>query len=276
LIVLVRVLFAMPGMESLALAVLSAVALLTMTLGNVMALWQTNVRRMLAYSSVAHSGYLLIGLVTALHRSDHAAAGLAATLFYTAVYALASAGSFAALAYLVRGAREVETLDDLAGIGRTRPGVAALLAIFMFSLAGIPPLVGFWGKLAIFTGPLDVYLASLPHAGAATTEAAQSLGQWYLAIAVIGVLNAAVAAAYYLRIVATMYFRPAIDDAEPQGGLGALAAATLCGLAVIAGGIFPGVGLKFAQSAGRMTLKQSPSIEPTRSHELAARANSQR
>jgi NADH-quinone oxidoreductase subunit N len=269
LIALVRVLFAMPGMESLALAVISAVALLTMTLGNVMALWQTNVRRMLAYSSVAHSGYLLIGLVVALHRSGDAttsAAGLAATLFYTVVYALASGGAFAALAYFARGSREVETLDDLAGIGRTRPGVAALLAVFMFSLAGIPPLAGFWGKLALFTGPLDIYLASLGTDGVTVSESGQSLGNWYLAIAVIGVLNAAVAAAYYLRIIAAMYFRPSIDDAEPQGGFGALVAATLCGVAVIAGGIFPGTGLKYAQSASRTTLLQAynsaPAIQP--------------
>lgn len=262
LIALVRLLFAMPGVESLALAVISAVALLTMTLGNVMALWQANVRRMLAYSSIAHGGYLLIGLVVALHRPEDPAAhnGLAAALFYAVVYAVASAGAFAALAYLARGTREVETLDDLAGIGRSQPGVAALLAVFMFSLAGIPPLVGFWGKLAIFTGPLDVYLASLPSDGAVVADSALALGQWYLALAVIGVLNAAVAAAYYLRIVAAMYFRPAIDDAEPQGGLGALAAATLCGIAVIAGGIFPGVGLKYAQSAGRAAL--APSSEP--------------
>ncbi len=269
LVALVRILFAMPGMESLALAVISAVALLTMTLGNVMALWQTNVRRMLAYSSVAHSGYLLIGLVVALHRTGDgstAEGGLAATLFYTAVYALASGGAFAALAYLARGSREVESLDDIAGIGRTRPGVAALLAAFMFSLAGIPPLAGFWGKLALFTGPLDVYFASL--SGAAGTESAsaeQSLGLWYLTLAIVGVVNAAIAAAYYLRIVATMYFRPAIDDPEPQGGLGALVAATLCGVAVLAGGAFPGVGLKYAKSASRTTLLQ---VRPAAEGEL--------
>lgn len=264
-VALVRILFAMPGMESLALAVVSGIAVLTMTLGNVAALWQTNVRRMLAYSSVAHGGYLLIGLVVALHRGGTDAAttaesGLAATLFYTAVYALASAGAFAALAYLARGAGEIETLDDLAGMGRLHPGVAALMAVFMFSLAGIPPLAGFWGKLAIFTGPLDVYLTGLhgdgetAAAATATATAAETLGRWYLALAIIGVVNAAIAAAYYLRIVAAMYFRPAIDDRQPQGGLGALAAATLCGLAVLAGGIFPGAGLKVARAAGHAVL----------------------
>jgi NADH-quinone oxidoreductase subunit N len=140
----------------------------------------------------------------------------------------------------------------------------------MFSLAGIPPLVGFWGKLVIFTGPLDIYLQSLPAEGAAAVESTQSLGQWYLALAVIGVLNAAVAAAYYLRIVATMYFRPAIDDAQPQGGAGALAAATICGLAVIAGGIFPGAGLKYARSAGSATLKQAAPTETQEETELTA------
>ena len=129
-----------------------------MTLGNVVALWQDNVRRLLAYSSIAHGGYMLIGLAVALAAGSGAKSaagfdGVGGVLFYVTVYALATTGALATLVYLGRGVRQIDTVEDLAGAARpSRRGVA--MAIFMFSLAGIPPLAGFWGKLNLFTGAL--------------------------------------------------------------------------------------------------------------------------
>ena len=137
------------------------IAVLTMTLGNMMALWQNNIRRLLAYSSIAHAGYILIGVAVALATqtntgilaTDAAAKafdGLGASMFYLAVYMFATMGAFAALVYLSSdGEKQVDTLDDIAGVNRRNPVVALVMAVFMFSLAGLPPLAGFWGKFAL-------------------------------------------------------------------------------------------------------------------------------
>ena len=122
-----------------------------------------------------------------------------ATLFYLLVYAAATAGSFAALTYLSSPQRQVDSVDELAGLGQNYPKMAAALALFMFSLTGLPPLAGFWGKFTLFTGALGVD-AKNPDAG--------SLWPWFLALAIVGAVNAAISAAYYLRIVGVMYFRP--------------------------------------------------------------------
>jgi NADH-quinone oxidoreductase subunit N len=174
-------------------------AIVTMTIGNVCALWQRNVRRMMAYSSIAHAGYMLIGVAVATipQPLEFSFGGTAAMLFYLWAYALGAIGFFAALASLNRGEESIDSVDQLAGLSSQRPLMAAVLAVCLFSLAGIPPLTGFWGKLTLFSSALGVGLQ------AELGEAAF----WYLALAIIGALNAAVAAAYYLRIVATMYFQ---------------------------------------------------------------------
>ncbi len=160
---LVRIIVvAMPGLESYGWRLALILSLLTMTLGNVLALWQDNLRRLLAYSSIAHAGYMLIGLAAAFASVGPAGDvdsatrvdGVAATLFYLAVYVLATTGTFAALAYLGRGEKQIDGVDELAGLGRTHPLAALALATFMFSLAGIPPLAGFWGKFSLFAGAL--------------------------------------------------------------------------------------------------------------------------
>ncbi len=128
------------------------VSILSMTLGNVCALWQRDLRRLLAYSSIAHAGYMLIGLAVGIAAGERAIGynGMGAMLFYLFVYSAASLGAFATLAYL-SDEREVSRLDELAGLTNRHPIAAALLAVFMFSLSGIPPLAGFWGKLGLFT-----------------------------------------------------------------------------------------------------------------------------
>jgi NADH-quinone oxidoreductase subunit N len=223
------------------------VAAVTMTIGNVLALWQRNIRRILAYSSIAHAGYMLIGLAVAQGTWSQPADtsqvpdGIAAMLFYLAVYALATTGAFAALAYLARGDREIETLDDLAGLGRSQPGVAAAIALFMFSLAGLPPLAGFFGKLTLFFASLKVYLE--PAGGEFQT------GTAFLILTLIAAVNAAIAAAYYLRVVATLYFRPSTTEIRPDGGRGALVATAICAIAVILAGIRSGPLVEQAKSA---------------------------
>ena len=227
----------------------ATLAAVTMTVGNVMALLQRNLRRLLACSSIAHAGYLLVGIAAAaaaaaarVGSNAPAAAdtswslglgGLSATLFYLATYALATAGIFAAITYLGHrwpewtagsGPRppreEITQVDDLDGLSSTNPVAAFAIALFLLSLAGIPPLPGFWGKLSLATAALEV-----------DWNAAITLGSrraWFVSLAVILVLNAAIAAAYYLRIIAAMYFRTARRGVQADGGLSAGIAMLLC------------------------------------------------
>ncbi|NBW97640.1 MAG: NADH-quinone oxidoreductase subunit N [Planctomycetia bacterium] len=228
----------------------AVLAALTMTVGNVMALVQTNLRRLLACSSIAHAGYLLVGVAvaaaaaatgTAGGRSGLAAdaswmgglGGATATLFYLATYALATAGIFGALAYLghrwpewssggaARPPRhEITSVEDLEGLSGTNPVAAFAIAAFLLSLAGIPPLPGFWGKLALATTALEVDWNAAIAFGSRRAA--------FVALATILVLNAAIAAAYYLRIISAMYFRSTKRGVQADGGLAAGVAMLVC------------------------------------------------
>ncbi len=233
-VALARILLAaMPGMEPYAWRAAVVISVLTMTVGNVLALWQDDLRRLLAYSSIAHAGYMLIGLAVGLATGNAPGAwnGLAALGFYLVSYAAATIGAFAVLEHLGRPERRIEGVEELAGLGRTRPLAAALLAVFLFSLTGVPPLAGFWGKLWLFGSALNVDGTSRRRGG---------LQPWFTGLAIVGVLNAAVAAAYYLRVVAVMYFRTPLATPRAEGGAGAWWAAVACGLAVVLIGLFPG------------------------------------
>jgi len=213
---------------------------LTMTVGNVMALLQTNLRRLLACSSIAHAGYLLVGVAAAAAADatiggrpapgpdtawTGALGGAAATLFYLSTYVAATIGLFGGLAYLghrwpewsshsaPRPPREeVSTVDDLDGLAGTNPVAAFALSTFLLSLAGIPPLPGFWGKLSLAMAALEVDWTSRALSGSRRLA--------FLALALVLVVNAAIAAAYYLRLVAAMYFRPAKRGVQTDGGIG--------------------------------------------------------
>jgi NADH-quinone oxidoreductase subunit N len=244
LAVLVRIVaMSMPGLTPYDWRLVMAVSLVSMTLGNILALWQDNLRRLMAYSSIAQTGYLLVGLSAGL--AGHAPAGwdgTGAALFYLAVYVPATVGTFAALVYLGREERQIDSVDQLAGLGRTHPWAAAAIAVCMFSLAGIPPLAGFWGKLTVF--------------GAALAVPARSTGAspqpWLVALAIAGVLNSVVAAAYYLRVVAVMYFRAPLAAPKAEGGPGAWTATLACVALVLAIGFYSGPLLQAAiQAAGR-------------------------
>ncbi|HUY91522.1 MAG TPA: NADH-quinone oxidoreductase subunit N [Pirellulales bacterium] len=227
---------AMPGLETFGWRIALVLAVLTMTVGNVIALWQDNIRRLLAYSSIAHAGYMLIGLAVGLATVESVGDaakldGIGALLFYLTVYALATTGVFAALTFLGGEGKQIDGVDELAGLGRTHPLIAFSIAIFMFSLAGLPPLAGFWGKLSLFYTALDVGRGP---------EGISPLRAWFLFLAVAGALNAAIAAAYYLRVVSAMYFRPSLATARGEGGLGAAIAAGGCAMLVVLIGAFPG------------------------------------
>jgi NADH-quinone oxidoreductase subunit N len=203
-----------------AVAVLAA---LTMTIGNLGALLQTSLKRMLAYSSVAHAGYLLTALVG---RPELATS---AVLFYLVGYAAVNIGGFGALAALGSRGREPVTLDDLAGLGERRPALAAALTVFLISLTGVPISAGFVGKFYLFGAAVDA-------------------GQIWLAV--LGVVMSVVSAYYYLGVVVAMYMQEPAAPTEfspvPAGAALALLAAVLVTLGL---GVYPGPVLDFARAA---------------------------
>ncbi len=235
---MIRVLLiAMPTLEPIGWRVALIVAILTMTIGNLLALWQDSVRRLLAYSSIAHAGYMLIGLAVGFamaYTGDTKTSGfdgVAAILLYVTVYAVATLGTFAALTYLGDDRHAVDGIDELVGLGHSQPFVALALAVFMFSLAGIPPLAGFWGKLALFGSALTVD---------AGVEGVSPLRGWFVGLAIIGVINAAIAAVYYLRIIGVMYFRKPLATPQADGGVGAWLAMALSALFIVGTGAASG------------------------------------
>ncbi|MCI0571715.1 MAG: NADH-quinone oxidoreductase subunit N [Myxococcaceae bacterium] len=254
------------GMDpSVPLALFSGLAYLTMIVGNLLALPQRNVKRMLAYSSIGHAGYLLVG-VAALFVTAEAPAGdgfrffgatpllapglsevaaradaLKGLLFYLLAYTVTTVGSFGVLAALERSEDEPKgtawDLDRFAGLAQRRPGWAFAMAVFMLSLGGVPPTVGFMGKLLIFRSAVDTGLVGL---------------------AVVGVLTSAAAIYYYLRVVVAMYMRPAPEDERIPVTLswGTELALALSALAVVVLGILPGTVTDWLQQASTLWLGQ--------------------
>jgi NADH-quinone oxidoreductase subunit N len=232
-------------LQTLTWQICLGLALVTMTLGNVLALWQDNLRRLMAYSSIAHGGYLLVGLAVGFAARTEAISGFepghqlmdgfSATLLYLVVYAIATLGIFSAAAYLGRRKHEVQRVEELSGLYRAHPAMAAALAICLFSLTGLPPLAGFWGKFAIFGGAISIDLPSRLE-----PQAAATIHYWFVAAAIVGMLNAAISAAYYLRIIAIMYFRPQLKKLAGQGTVGAYTCAACCAALVVGIGLLPG------------------------------------
>jgi NADH-quinone oxidoreductase subunit N len=245
-VALVRLLVAaFPRESAVAWQLVIILAVVTMTVGNFAALWQQNIKRLMAYSSIAHAGYLLIGLAAAMGTGIGSRQGedaVAAMVFYVVAYAAATLGTFAGIAYLSDDDESFSNVADLAGIGQGYPVIALGLAICMFSLAGIPPLAGFWGKFALFKSALDVGFLGpeMPRV-------------WFITLCVIGALNAAAAAAYYLRIVATMYFRSSVDHSvmPVMGNLGAGAALVASVIVVVGVGLFTGWPMASAERAAQ-------------------------
>jgi len=199
------------------------ISIASMILGALGAIGQTNIKRLMAYSSIGHMGYALIGLAPGTPE------GVRGVLVYMIVYVFMSAGAFACIIAMRRRGRAVEQISELSGLARTDPGLALGMAVFMFSMAGVPPLSGFFGKLYVFL-------------------AAVQSGLW--ALAVIGVLTSVVGAFYYLRIVKVMYFdAPAEAFDRRPAALSFVAAAT--GLFTTFFFIFPAPFVNAAQAAAK-------------------------
>ena len=265
LVALIRLLaIALPPTTEVCWQLLFVMAILTMTVGNVCALWQQNIRRLLAYSSIAHTGYMLIGLAaattwvlepvnTAEISSGSPTGGIAALLLYLFFYSLGTIGIFAALAFLGNNEHQIDNVEELAGLSTRQPMVAACLAICLFSLAGIPPLAGFWGKFMLFTSALSVFTSAAPMA---------SIIWCFIILAVIGVLNAAIAAVYYLRLIGVMYFNSPdakLPEAGGQGSRLVMFAATAMTLLL---GLFPGYAMRGARTAEQV--QQGRFVSPGR------------
>ena len=227
MVALIRlVVIGLPGANAMVWQLLLVMSIVTMTLGNVAALWQRDVRRMMAYSSIAHSGYMLIGLAAyCAATTPQAFGGIAAVLFYLCVYSLATVGFFAAMSFLGDGEESVRSVSDLAGLAKSQPMIAGAVAVFMFSLAGLPPLAGFWGKLTLLTSSIDV---ALHHSD-------PNVGKWFLVLAVVGGINAAIAAAYYLRIVSVMFFQSNDNPLRGNSGWQAAAVGATASLVIVLG-----------------------------------------
>jgi NADH-quinone oxidoreductase subunit N len=205
--------------------VVAVVAAITMTVGNLAALGQNNVKRLLAYSSIAHTGYIMVGLAVfgAAEDPEIQAIGVQGVLFYSVVYAFMNLGAFGCVAALQRRPGVTSQISTFAGLGFRAPLLALLMTLFLLSLMGIPPLAGFFAKAVIVLGALE--------AGGAMTL-----------LAVIMMLNAAAAAFYYLRVVVTMYMRQPEEGAgEVSIGRATQAGLALAAFATIAIGLIPGV-----------------------------------
>jgi NADH-quinone oxidoreductase subunit N len=208
--------------------VVAGLAVLTMTVANLVAGRQESVKRMLAYSSVSHAGYLLVGLVATMRAEPNATASV---LFYLLTYTVSTAGAFGALILCGSRGAEAVSYEDLAGIGRRHPAVALPFALFLLSLAGIPPTAGFFGKWFIFRAAID--------------------GGFYW-LAIIALLNSVIGAYYYLRVLVFMYMRePAAGApvARPMRSGYVAAALIVSAVLVIALGVTPGVSLDAAVQA---------------------------
>ncbi|HRJ78890.1 MAG: NAD(P)H-quinone oxidoreductase subunit 2, chloroplastic [Planctomycetes bacterium] len=224
------------GWATYALWFLSA---LSMILGNWFAISQRNVKRMLAYSSIAHSGYLLMGLASSGGRTE----AYAAILFYLLTYTLMTSGAFAMLVYASSGGKDVEDIEDLRGLAWKKPAVGICLAIFMFSMAGIPLTGGFMGKYFVFSQA--VYA-----------------GGPYLSLAIIGICTSIIGAYYYLRVVAVTYFREA-DDRPVHGredwGIKFALSVTVFG--TVALGVFPQIFYDGAKASVEQLRVEAPAVE---------------
>jgi NADH-quinone oxidoreductase subunit N len=197
-------------------------AVISLAVGNIVAIAQTNIKRMLAYSTISHVGFIFLGLLAGTVE------GFAAAMFYAIVYALMAAGGFGLLVMMSRQGHEVERLDDLKGLNERDSWQAAMMALVLFSMAGVPPTVGFMAKLLVL-------------------DAVISIGFWWLAL--IAVFFSVIGAFYYLRVVKIIYF----DKPEIAGpllvGTGARFALSFNGLAILLLGIFPATLLAYCQAA---------------------------
>jgi NADH-quinone oxidoreductase subunit N len=200
---------------------LVVLAALSMAVGNVVAIAQTNIKRMLAYSTISHVGFILLGVLAG------SVAGYRAAMFYTLTYVIMTTAAFGVVLWLSRKGFEAEELDDYKGLNRRHPWFAFIMLLVVFGLAGVPPTVGFWAKLQVISAVLDVGLT------------------WLAALAV---LMSVIGAYYYLRVVKLMYFDEPSAIEPVQAGTAVRVVLSLNGLAILVFGLFPGILLRLCAS----------------------------
>ena len=214
---------------------LVVLSIASLVIGNLTAIVQTNLKRMLAYSTISHMGFILLGMLSGVvaNKADGAANAYSASMFYSITYMLTTLGTFGLILIRTRKGFEAETLDDLKGMSRRHPWFALLMLVMMFSMAGIPPTVGFYAKLAVLQ---------------AVVKAGMS---W---LAVVAVVFSLIGAFYYLRIVKLMYFDAPAGEEPLEASTGLRSVLSLNGLAVILLGIFPAALMNLCYQAIRATL----------------------
>ncbi len=218
-------------------------AVLTMFIGNLGALVQTNVKRMLAYSSIAHAGYILVAFAASTEL------GVAAVLFYLAAYVLMKVGAFTVLTHLGQQGEKRLGLQDYAGLGMKQPALAACFSLFLLALLGLPATGGFLGKFFAFQGTLD---SARSHAG------------WVIALVVIAAINSVIGAYYYIRVIVAMYFWPESKDYVPTHVAPAVTFALIVAAAgTLYLGIIPGRVHSLAESAAQSLPIQSSQSSPS-------------
>jgi NADH-quinone oxidoreductase subunit N len=227
---------ALPGLGEETARIVAILAALTMVWGNFVAVVQKNIKRLLAYSSIAHAGYIMVGMVAAIHPASDAnrSDAIASVLFYSLAYTVTNLGAFAVVMAFRRQGEEILDLDDYAGLGLRYPALGAAMTLFMISLAGLPPTVGFIGKFYLFRSAL----------------AAGATG-----LVIVAVLTSVVSVFYYLAVIVRMYMTAPSAAAEEQGPATAASAGPLnlalglTALATLLLGIFPGRLLGHVQEA---------------------------
>lgn len=212
----------LPGLHAHWQDMLIILSVLSMAVGNIVAIAQTNLKRMLAYSTISHVGFLLLGVLTGTE------SGYAASMFYTLSYVLMTLGGFGMIILLSRTGFEADKLDDFRGLNARSPWFAFMMLIVMFSMAGVPPFLGFWAKLSVLQ---EIVAADM----------------WWLAV--VGVVFSIIGAFYYLRVIKLMYFDEAVDTGPLRPGSDLRVLLSANGLAVLGLGIFPGALMALCAAA---------------------------
>jgi len=218
-----------PALEQNLGAILWILAVVTMTWGNIMAISQTNIKRMLAFSSIAHAGYVMIALTVG------GSAGISSGTFYLLAYTIMNIGAFSIVVLFAGNGEKYEKISDFAGFGSKYPFAAVALTVFLLALAGFPATVGFVGKYRIFIAAIE---------------------SGYVWLAIIGVVNSLISVWYYIGVIVTMYMKPAAADQPSAVGLSPslLVAILVALIGTIGLGLFPDLWLKLADEAGRIGL----------------------
>ncbi|MCU7836618.1 MAG: NADH-quinone oxidoreductase subunit NuoN [gamma proteobacterium symbiont of Taylorina sp.] len=192
--------------------ILSILAVLSLLLGNIIAIAQSNIKRMFAYSTISHVGFILMGVIAGTQ------AGYGASMFYAIVYALMSVGGFGMIVLLSRAGFEAENIEDFKGLNQKSPWFAFVMMAMMFSMAGVPPFLGFWAKIAVLQ---------------------EAVNSGFIWLAVVGVVGSVIGAFYYLRVIKVMYFDKPLDTTPLQASMDIRLTLSLNGLAILALGLYP-------------------------------------